>query len=140
MKYIIRVLKFSLWLLEQPVTYEAIYYSLKLIQRTKEKKDQGEVNIRTPNVNTVTHNTARSQIWGTGGNSFLGGTSAAFTKAKLRFIKLCNSPFFTFSASCLVYTLALQSRTSYYETSKTHCILFLSISSLCCVVLLISTF
>lgn len=57
------MLKFSLRLLEQPVTYEAIYYSLKLIQRTKGKKDQVGVNLRTPNVNTVTHNTVCSQIW-----------------------------------------------------------------------------
>lgn len=84
------MLKFSLWLLEKPVPYEAIYYSLKLIQRTKEK-NQVEVNIRSPNVNTATHNTACSQIRGTGGITFLGGISAAFTKAKLRFIKLCNS-------------------------------------------------
>lgn len=42
-------------------------------------------------MNTVTRNTACTQIRGTGRITFLGGTSAAFTKAKLRFIKLCNS-------------------------------------------------
>lgn len=92
-------------------------------------------------MNTVTRNTACSQIQGTGRITFLGGTSAAFTKAKLRFINyVTHIPFFTFSASCLVYTLVLQSSTSYYETSEIRFILFLSVSPLCCVVLLISTF